>query len=203
MSHADVDDVANQVAAVGLAAAPSDASVAPAAQPDASAAPVKRAPKVVKRLVKKQPWENMLAENPALQKAVAVLPSNYEFEVPKCLYKIKEAGAKVVALQMPEGLLFCACILSDLFRQFAQVRVLLLGDVTYGACCIDDLTAEKLGADLLIHYGHSCLVPIQQTRVKVSAARRYPAAAASGPPTAVHRLIVSVCCVCLLCLSAV
>nr|NVI71026.1 putative diphthamide biosynthesis protein 1 [Cucujiformia] len=34
----------------------------------------------------------------------------------------------------------------------------------YGACCVDDLTAESLGVDLLVHYGHSCLVPVDQTR---------------------------------------
>lgn len=34
--------------------------------------------------------------------------------------------------------------------------------MTYGACCIDDFTAIALGADLLIHYGHSCLIPIDQ-----------------------------------------
>nr|NVI71075.1 putative diphthamide biosynthesis protein 1 [Cucujiformia] len=33
----------------------------------------------------------------------------------------------------------------------------------YGACCVDDLTAKALGVELLIHYGHSCLVPIDQT----------------------------------------
>lgn len=38
-----------------------------------------------------------------------------------------------------------------------------MGDVTYGACCIDDYTAKALGADLLVHYGHSCLVPVDQT----------------------------------------
>jgi 2-(3-amino-3-carboxypropyl)histidine synthase len=32
-----------------------------------------------------------------------------------------------------------------------------MGDVTYGACCVDDYTAVALGCDLLIHYGHSCL----------------------------------------------
>nr|NVI70972.1 putative diphthamide biosynthesis protein 1 [Cucujiformia]NVI71014.1 putative diphthamide biosynthesis protein 1 [Cucujiformia] len=38
----------------------------------------------------------------------------------------------------------------------------------YGACCVDDLTAKSLGVDLLVHYGHSCLVPIDQTNgVKV------------------------------------
>ncbi|CAN0473820.1 unnamed protein product, partial [Ectocarpus sp. 12 AP-2014] len=42
-----------------------------------------------------------------------------------------------------------------------------LGDVTYGACCIDDLTAKALDCDMLVHYGHSCLVPIAVTAVKV------------------------------------
>ena len=28
-----------------------------------------------------------------------------------------------------------------------------MGDVTYGACCVDDITANELGSDLLIHYG--------------------------------------------------
>ena len=42
-------------------------------------------------------------------------------------------------------------------------QVSVLGDVTYGACCIGDLDAQALGADLLVHYGHSCLVPLQHT----------------------------------------
>lgn len=32
-----------------------------------------------------------------------------------------------------------------------------MGDVTYGACCVDDYTAVALGCDMLVHYGHSCL----------------------------------------------
>ncbi|XP_072285337.1 2-(3-amino-3-carboxypropyl)histidine synthase subunit 1 isoform X2 [Pyxicephalus adspersus] len=38
-----------------------------------------------------------------------------------------------------------------------------MGDVTYGACCVDDYTARALGADFLVHYGHSCLIPIDAT----------------------------------------
>jgi len=41
----------------------------------------------------------------------------------------------------------------------------VLGDVTYGACCVDDLSAEALGCDFLVHYGHSCLVPLDVTRL--------------------------------------
>ena len=38
-----------------------------------------------------------------------------------------------------------------------------MGDVTYGACCVDDFSAAALGADFLVHYGHSCLVPVDVT----------------------------------------
>ncbi|KAL4337987.1 hypothetical protein AHAS_Ahas12G0165100 [Arachis hypogaea] len=56
--------------------------------------------------------------------------------------------------------------LSDIFTTFAAVdRCYVLGDVTYGACCVDDFCAAALSADLLIHYGHSCLVPIDSTTI--------------------------------------
>ena len=41
--------------------------------------------------------------------------------------------------------------------RFTDADTLIMGDVTYGACCVDDYTAKALGADLLVHYGHSCL----------------------------------------------
>lgn len=40
---------------------------------------------------------------------------------------------------------------------FTDAETIIMGDVTYGACCVDDFTAKALGADLMIHYGHSCL----------------------------------------------
>lgn len=43
---------------------------------------------------------------------------------------------------------------------------IILADAVYGACCIDDITSDELGLDLLIHYGHSCLIPINETCIK-------------------------------------
>lgn len=40
-----------------------------------------------------------------------------------------------------------------------------MGDVTYGACCVDDFSARALGCDFLLHYGHSCLVPVDVTPI--------------------------------------
>ncbi|KAJ1437490.1 putative diphthamide synthesis protein-domain-containing protein [Ochromonadaceae sp. CCMP2298] len=108
-----------------------------------------------------------ILNDPALNEAIALLPDNYNFEIHKSVWKVRSEGVQMVALQFPEGLLMYACVISDIMRRFGGVKVIILGDVTYGACCIDDFTAQKLGAQLLVHYGHSCLVPINTTRIKV------------------------------------
>ncbi|KAF5287269.1 hypothetical protein FQR65_LT02142 [Abscondita terminalis] len=104
-----------------------------------------------------------LIQNEKLKAAIERLPNNYNFEIPKTIWRIQELGAKTVALQMPEGLLLFATTISDIIREFTDTDTVIMGDVTYGACCIDDLTARALGVDLLVHYGHSCLVPMDPT----------------------------------------
>ena len=87
--------------------------------------------------------------------------------MPKTIHRIKTLHAKRVALQMPEGLLLFATTIADIIAQFCPgTEALIMGDVTYGACCIDDYTARALGCDLLVHYAHSCLIPVDVTRIK-------------------------------------
>lgn len=110
--------------------------------------------------VNKNKIPDSILQNPILQKATEALPKNYNFEIPKTIWRIKELNVKTVALQMPEGLLLFATTIADIIKDFTNAEAIIMGDVTYGACCIDDLTAKALGVELLIHYGHSCLVPI-------------------------------------------
>lgn len=115
-----------------------------------------------------------------LNNAIKALPSNYSFEIHKTIHHVRKNKATVVALQMPEGLQMFACTVADIIeryalenkrsgqrgltilnRRFTDALTVIMGDVTYGACCIDDYTAVALGCDMLVHYGHSCLgVPI-------------------------------------------
>jgi 2-(3-amino-3-carboxypropyl)histidine synthase len=71
-------------------------------------------------------------------------------------------------------LLIHASLIADLITTFCSedgvdgavpVECLILGDVTYGACCIDDLASKKLGCQFIVHYGHSCLVPIPEMTI--------------------------------------
>ncbi|KAI9089591.1 putative diphthamide synthesis protein-domain-containing protein [Phlyctochytrium arcticum] len=102
----------------------------------------------------------------ALNEAIKALPKNYSFEIHKTLWQIKKNNAQKVALQFPEGLLMFALTIADILEQFAQVETLVMGDVTYGACCVDDFTARALQCDFMVHYGHSCLVPVDITAIK-------------------------------------
>ncbi|KAH8105933.1 putative diphthamide synthesis protein-domain-containing protein [Cristinia sonorae] len=101
-----------------------------------------------------------------LNAAISALPSNYSFEIHKTIWHVRKNNVKMVALQMPEGLQMFACTIADIIERFTNALTVIMGDVTYGACCIDDYTAVALGCDMLVHYGHSCLVPIDQTTIK-------------------------------------
>ncbi|KAL1883910.1 Diphthamide biosynthesis protein 1 [Diaporthe australafricana] len=122
-------------------------------------------PRRAPRLLNQVPPE--ILNDPELKAAISLLPANYSFEIPKTIHRIRSLGSKKVALQMPEGLLLFATTISDILQQFCPgIETLIMGDVTYGACCIDDYTARAMGCDVLIHYAHSCLIPVDVTKIK-------------------------------------
>ena len=108
-----------------------------------------------------------ITSNASLNEAIALLPSNYSFELHKTVWRIRSSGAKRVALQFPEGLLLFACPIVDILTRFCGCSCIVMGDVAYGACCVDDIGAKAMGCDLLVHYGHSCLVPVDNCELPV------------------------------------
>ena len=40
-----------------------------------------------------------------------------------------------------------------------EARTYILGDTSYGSCCVDEIAAEHISADVVVHYGRSCLSP--------------------------------------------
>ncbi|EPQ26028.1 uncharacterized protein PFL1_06481 [Pseudozyma flocculosa PF-1] len=108
-----------------------------------------------------------ILEDVSLNAAIAaILPANYSFEIHKTIHHIRKNGSTCVALQMPEGLTLWATGIADIIERFTDATTVIMGDVTYGACCVDDYTAMALGCDMLVHYGHSCLIPVDQTKIK-------------------------------------
>jgi 2-(3-amino-3-carboxypropyl)histidine synthase len=59
-----------------------------------------------------------------LNEAIRQLPSNYSFEIHKTVHHVRKNDAKMVALQMPEGLQMFACTIADIIER-CVVDVLL------------------------------------------------------------------------------
>ncbi|KAJ9315513.1 hypothetical protein DTO271D3_4086 [Paecilomyces variotii] len=48
-------------------------------------------------------------------------------------------------------------IIDDAEEEFPKMYI--LADTSYGTCCVDEVAAEHVNADVVVHYGRSCLSP--------------------------------------------
>ena len=44
-------------------------------------------------------------------------------------------------------------------QNLPAVKLYILADTAYGACCVDEIAAEHVSADAVVHYGRACLSP--------------------------------------------
>lgn len=160
--EADQTCAASATSALDAISPSSPPSIERAGQLDTGLVVIPRVVRPVRRI--NQIPEDIL-NDPLLHASCQALPSRYRLEVPKCVWQIRKHSAKRVALQFPEGLTMFACLLSDIFKEHGGCETVIMADVTYGACCVDDYRAKELGCDMLIHYGHSCLIPVTQTQI--------------------------------------
>ena len=90
----------------------------------------------------------------------------YDFQIEKIIERAKRIKAEHIGLQFPEGFLEYATRISRTLADECDCEVTIMADAVFGACCVDDLACRSQGIDLLVHFGHSCLVPIDQTVVQ-------------------------------------
>lgn len=88
--------------------------------------------KIFKAPIKINKIPEEILNDPLLNAAIVALPSNYNFEIHKSIWRIKELKVKKVALQMPEGLLMYATTIADIIENFTGAETIIMGDVTYG-----------------------------------------------------------------------
>ncbi|KUJ09600.1 diphthamide biosynthesis protein [Mollisia scopiformis] len=111
------------------------------------------------------------------------------YELERTAREIREGGYRRVALQFPDGMLRDAprvCeglekavgnltardesssletsfnelqVKPDGHTAVERVRFYILADTSYGSCCVDEIAAEHVNADVVVHYGRSCLSP--------------------------------------------
>jgi 2-(3-amino-3-carboxypropyl)histidine synthase len=81
----------------------------------------------------------------------------FDFEEERIKQEITRLGAKLVLLQLPEGLKPEGPCLAKIIEKAGALPI-VSADPCYGACDIATAEAERLGIDLIIHFGHAKLV---------------------------------------------
>ncbi|TFY77933.1 hypothetical protein EWM64_g6075 [Hericium alpestre] len=81
------------------------------------------------------------------------------YEIPQTAEVIRSSGFKRTALQFPDELLHDSVpIYRRLKREIDEGQELyVLADTSYGSCCADEVAAQHVDADAMIHYGHACM----------------------------------------------
>ena len=81
--------------------------------------------------------------------------TGYDFELERVVKEVLESNASVVGLQFPEGLKEHALEIARQIEAKTNATAIIMADPTYGACDIKSSAAQKLGVDLLVHFGHT------------------------------------------------
>ncbi len=79
---------------------------------------------------------------------------NYDLELNRIISTIKEKNARKVCLQLPDGLKPKAKEITDAIVLQTDASVVIWAGSNFGACDLP-LEVERLGVDLLVHFGHS------------------------------------------------
>ncbi|KAF9133612.1 Diphthamide biosynthesis protein 2 [Mortierella sp. 14UC] len=87
------------------------------------------------------------------------------YEIERTVGAIKERGYKRIALQFPDDLLPDSGLVAQLIRDQSGSAVFILADTSYGSCCVDEVAAQHISADAIIHYGRSCQSPTSRLPV--------------------------------------
>jgi len=83
--------------------------------------------------------------------------THFDFEEERIKQEIQKFGAKRVLIQMPQGLKPDAPRIAKMVEKTGAIA-LISADPCYGACDIANDEAINLGADMIIHFGHSKFV---------------------------------------------
>ena len=88
------------------------------------------------------------------KKTIDEINEIYDLEIEKVVSNIKKEKARRVLLQFPEGLKPYAQVICDEVSESANCECMIWMGSCFGACDVP-LEVEKLGADMIVQFGHS------------------------------------------------
>jgi len=76
-------------------------------------------------------------------------------ELESCMKWCEDNNFRNVALQFPDHLLAYSTRVYEALTT-PTIRTHILADTNYGSCCVDEVAAQRLSTQAIIHFGHSC-----------------------------------------------
>ncbi|KXX82414.1 Diphthamide biosynthesis protein 2 [Madurella mycetomatis] len=115
------------------------------------------------------------------------------YEIDRTAREVRRGGWKRIALQFPDSMLRDAPQVAQALNEELETllgwsdssnpttitangngspqpaavpeRIYILADTSYSSCCVDEIAAEHVDADVVVHYGRSCLSPTSRLPV--------------------------------------
>ncbi|CAJ0631521.1 12653_t:CDS:10 [Entrophospora sp. SA101] len=87
------------------------------------------------------------------------------YEIERTVKFLLNGNYEKIALQFPDKLLADSVEIATIIRERTQKKVFILADTSYGSCCVDEVAAQHVDSDVIVHYGHSCLSPTSRLPV--------------------------------------
>lgn len=78
----------------------------------------------------------------------------YDLELDRVIAEIKKKNAKLVCIQLPDGLKPKAKEITDAIKASTSAEVIIWAGSNFGACDLA-VDVQRMGVDLLIAFGHS------------------------------------------------
>lgn len=85
--------------------------------------------------------------------------ADYNLKLSRVVAEIQKKNAKLVGLQLPEGLKKEAVKIAEEIESKTGAKTVIFTDPCYGACDTREKEGEMLKLDLIIHFGHTTLPP--------------------------------------------
>lgn len=82
---------------------------------------------------------------------------DYDLELEKVVSRIKKEKAKLVCVQLPDGLKPYANVIQHKIEEDTDANVIIWAGSCFGACDLP-LELKNLDVDLLVQFGHSELI---------------------------------------------
>lgn len=112
--------------------------------------------KVAPALSTENEFDKVTVENIAISKSQNEITDSFNLE--SLCKEILAKDYMIVGLQFPDDLIKYSSQVAEILQQkLENKKVFILADTSYSPCCVDEIAAQHVSADVIVHFGNTCL----------------------------------------------